>query len=198
MVPDPGIARVAAHSPAFASTTNMSSGTGAGHAVTLVTATGAEDLGQDLNSLVIELDGLDWATTDPELLQLCVAADVDFAELVALGAPQSQPQIDDRVRKQTGDMAELIAVLVLLSADNVPPGSITAKNVLKLYETISEQGVDVVVAQLDVADHGTADVPQERLYLIEVKGSAVAASFDALAQDARNSIDGIDIHRFHQ
>jgi hypothetical protein len=140
--------------------------------------------------------GWDWVDDDPEFEDACVDAGIDFEALLRIEGERTAEQEVDRARKELGDLGELLAVLHLLGHHELDPRQVLPKNLLKLYELVSEPGVDVLVFDLDLGDEARDHLAEgEEAIIVECKAGAIP-SFSNLARSAGSSIESLDIARW--
>jgi hypothetical protein len=155
-------------------------------------------LTQTLREVAERLAGLDWADNNSEFLEACAGAGLDYDTLIQLPGPLSPEQEEDLRRKELGDLGELLTTFAVLAHYSFEPALVFAKNVLKLYERVSEPGVDVIGLSMDMAsDERTRLVPGEAVSLIETKASE-NRDLQHLASEAANSLDDIDLHKLQR
>ena len=151
-----------------------------------------------LKEIAEELAGLDWASDDEEFERLCVEAEMDFAEVVRPPIRRKPSSEEDLRRKELGDLGELLALLHALSHLNADPRTTMAKNAIKLYEQISEPGVDVLTFALDLqSDEQHALLPTDQVLLVESK-MRTDAGFATMADDAARYFAGIKPHHWQR
>jgi hypothetical protein len=151
-----------------------------------------------LRDVVQELAGSDWLVEDDDFDSLCAKAGIDFEELMRVPGPLEPSQLEDVVRKEIGDLGELLAVLILIGHESRDPALVFPKNTLKLYERVSEPGVDVIALSLDMSLASDAELTaDEHLTLVESKGSG-SSSFVQLASAAAGSLNDIDAARLQR
>lgn len=151
-----------------------------------------------LKEIAEELSGLDWARDDEEFERLCLEAEMDFAEVAKPPVRRKPSSEDDLRKKELGDLGELLALLHVLSHMNADARTTMAKNAIKLYEQISEPGVDVLSFALDFeSDEQNALLPTDQVLLIESK-VRTDAGFATMADDAARYFARIKLHHWQR
>jgi hypothetical protein len=151
-----------------------------------------------LTDLAEQLAGMDWVDEDDDFIEECDAAGIDYERLIGVEGPLTPNQADDLERKEIGDLGELIGLLFLLAYDDADPVQVLPKNTLKLYERISEPGIDILAFSLDLSLSASDPLQQtEVMTILESKASG-SDSFVTLGTQSAASLKGVGLVRLQR